>query len=214
MKHATQRAGMAVCSAAVTAAVLLPGGAWSCATCGCTVNSDAAMGYSAATGWRVNLEYTYIDQSELRSGTGSAAAAAVVDNPSNPSLGGGRNREANHQPLRHAGRELTARTPNGISTCSCLMCCATTPRMATQLQPYTPAETMRRSGERRARLESRRREAHRQLSGVPADPQSGRAARREGAHGPITVPPSISTAGPTPARRSMPACRPAPAAPM
>ncbi len=62
---------------------------WACATCGCTVNSDAAMGFSTASGWRVNLEYTYIDQDELRSGTGSATAAQVVDNPSNPSLGGG-----------------------------------------------------------------------------------------------------------------------------
>src|ERR1700733_4858003 len=62
---------------------------WACATCGCTVNSDAAMGYSSATGWRVNLEYTYIDQDELRTGTGTASPAAAVNNPSNPALGGG-----------------------------------------------------------------------------------------------------------------------------
>ena len=62
---------------------------WACATCGCTVNSDAAMGFSTASGWRVNLEYTFIDQDELRSGTGTATPAAVVNNPSNPSLGGG-----------------------------------------------------------------------------------------------------------------------------
>jgi hypothetical protein len=30
-----------------------------------------AMGYSTASGWRVNLEYTYINQDELRTGTGS-----------------------------------------------------------------------------------------------------------------------------------------------
>ena len=47
------------------------------------------MGYSSASGWRVNLEYTYIDQDELRSGTSSASPAAVVNNPSNPALGGG-----------------------------------------------------------------------------------------------------------------------------
>jgi hypothetical protein len=58
----------------------IPTQCWSCATCGCTVNSDAAMGYSTASGWRVNLEYTYIDQDELRSGTGSATAAQVIDN--------------------------------------------------------------------------------------------------------------------------------------
>jgi hypothetical protein len=47
------------------------------------------MGYSAATGWRVNLEYTYIDQDELRAGTRVTSAAAVVNLPSNPALGGG-----------------------------------------------------------------------------------------------------------------------------
>jgi len=62
---------------------------WACATCGCTVNSDAAMGYSTASGWRINLEYTYINQDELRSGTGYATPAEVVNNPSNPLLGGG-----------------------------------------------------------------------------------------------------------------------------
>lgn len=60
-----------------------------CATCGCTVNSDAAMGYAAASGWRINLEYTYINQDELRSGTGSASPEAVVNRPSDPALGGG-----------------------------------------------------------------------------------------------------------------------------
>jgi hypothetical protein len=69
--------------------VIAPATSWGCATCGCTVNSDAAMGYSTATGWRVNLEYTYIDQDELRGGTGNASTEQVVNNPSNPSLGGG-----------------------------------------------------------------------------------------------------------------------------
>ena len=68
---------------------IVPITGWCCATCGCTVNSDAAMGYSAASGWRVNVEYTYIDQDELRSGTSTVGPAAVVNNPSNPSLGGG-----------------------------------------------------------------------------------------------------------------------------
>jgi hypothetical protein len=43
--------------------------AWACATCGCTLNADAAMGYSAEPGWRVSLEYDYIHQDQLRSGT-------------------------------------------------------------------------------------------------------------------------------------------------
>jgi len=77
---------------------MTPVASWACATCGCTVNSDAAMGYSAATGFRVNLEYTYIDQDELRGGTSTAGPAAVVNNPSNPALGGG---EIERQTINH-----------------------------------------------------------------------------------------------------------------
>jgi hypothetical protein len=79
-------------SLVITAALvtsLIPLRSRACATCGCTVNSDAAMGYSAASGWRFNLEYTYIDQDALRSGTGSANPSSVVNNPSNAALGGG-----------------------------------------------------------------------------------------------------------------------------
>jgi len=76
-------------AAAALIVTAVPATSWGCATCGCTVNSDAAMGYSTATGWRVNLEYTYIDQDELRGGTSYAAPQQVVNNPSNPSLGGG-----------------------------------------------------------------------------------------------------------------------------
>jgi hypothetical protein len=47
----------------------VPLNSWGCATCGCTLNADAAMGYSAAPGWRVSLEYDYIHQDQLRSGT-------------------------------------------------------------------------------------------------------------------------------------------------
>src|SRR6266436_6085738 len=54
---------------AVFLLALLPSFSWACATCGCTLSTDAAMGYSALPGWRVNFEYDYIDQSQLRSGT-------------------------------------------------------------------------------------------------------------------------------------------------
>lgn len=68
---------------------LTPLSSSACATCGCTVNSDAAMGYSDSTGWRVNLEFTYIDQDQLRIGTRSTTPAAVVTHPSDPVLAGG-----------------------------------------------------------------------------------------------------------------------------
>jgi hypothetical protein len=47
----------------------LPSLSQACATCGCTLSTDAAMGYSATAGWRVNFEYDYIDQAQLRSGS-------------------------------------------------------------------------------------------------------------------------------------------------
>lgn len=66
-----------------------PGAAWACATCGCTLSADAAAGYSAIPGLRFNFEYDYINQDRLRSGTGTATPAQVINNPSNPALGGG-----------------------------------------------------------------------------------------------------------------------------
>jgi hypothetical protein len=52
-------------------------GTQACATCGCTLSADAAMGYSADAGWRLNLEYDYIHQDELRNGT--QAVSGVPD---------------------------------------------------------------------------------------------------------------------------------------
>jgi len=48
---------------------LLPSLGWACATCGCTLSTDAATGYSAMPGWRANLEFDYINQDQLRNGT-------------------------------------------------------------------------------------------------------------------------------------------------
>ncbi|MHB8919511.1 MAG: transporter family protein [Halothiobacillus sp.] len=57
-----------------------------CATCGCTLNSDAAAGFLPRSGWSFNLEYTYINQNELRHGSGTASAADVVNNPTTGEL--------------------------------------------------------------------------------------------------------------------------------
>ena len=64
----------------VLAGLLLTGaaqGAWACATCGCTLSADAAMGYSANPGWRLNVEYDYLNQDQLRYST--HAVSAVPD---------------------------------------------------------------------------------------------------------------------------------------
>lgn len=56
---------LSIAAALLTAA---PASSWACATCGCTLNADAAMGYFADPGFRLGVEYDYIDQDQLRSG--------------------------------------------------------------------------------------------------------------------------------------------------
>jgi hypothetical protein len=53
----------------IPTAILAPQNSQACATCGCTLSADAAMGYSAIPGWRLSIEYDYIHQDQLRSGT-------------------------------------------------------------------------------------------------------------------------------------------------
>ena len=57
----------------IALSVALPDNAAACASCGCALSSDAAMGYAVSPGWRLSLEYDYIDQDELRSGTRGVA---------------------------------------------------------------------------------------------------------------------------------------------
>jgi hypothetical protein len=49
------------------------GSALACATCGCTLSTDAATGFSTQAGWMVGLQYDYIDQGQWRHGTHSAS---------------------------------------------------------------------------------------------------------------------------------------------
>jgi hypothetical protein len=77
------------CTLGALALGAVPLTAQACATCGCTLSTDAATGYTAQSGWRVNLEYDDIDQDELRGGGSIASPEQVVNQPSDPSLGGG-----------------------------------------------------------------------------------------------------------------------------
>ena len=52
--------------------------AFACATCGCSLSTDAAMGYSATTGWRVSADYSFIDQNQLRTGTRTISPSQVA----------------------------------------------------------------------------------------------------------------------------------------
>ncbi|AQW32075.1 transporter (plasmid) [Ralstonia syzygii subsp. celebesensis] len=77
MKTQPKAIGRAVLLAGATS-LFLPVAAHACATCGCSLSTDAAMGYSAIPGWRISLDYTYIPQNQLRSGTGSVTPAQVA----------------------------------------------------------------------------------------------------------------------------------------
>jgi hypothetical protein len=64
-------------------AAIPSGSALACASCGCSLNSDwSVQGLSAAGGWSADLRYDYLNQNQLRSGTGktSPTAAAVATN--------------------------------------------------------------------------------------------------------------------------------------
>ncbi len=55
-----------------------PTAALACATCGCSLSTDAAMGYMTSPGWRVSLEFDFINQNQLRSGTHSLSDSEVA----------------------------------------------------------------------------------------------------------------------------------------
>jgi hypothetical protein len=119
---------------------ILPQAAHACATCGCTLSTDAATGYSTVSGWRINIDYTYIDQNELRHGSSNATPEQVVNRPSDPSLGGGEiekgttNRYINLSATYRFDADwgVTFMVPYVLRDHS---------TYGTQLQPYTPAES-------------------------------------------------------------------------
>lgn len=59
--------------------------AFACATCGCSLSSDGALGYSTTTGWGISLDYNFINQDQLRSGksTISPSTVAALNNGNN-----------------------------------------------------------------------------------------------------------------------------------
>ncbi|HTR58801.1 MAG TPA: transporter [Casimicrobiaceae bacterium] len=64
--------------AASVLAQLHAGGAHACATCGCSLSADAAMGFSSTAGWQITFQFDTINQNELRSGTHSVSFPEVA----------------------------------------------------------------------------------------------------------------------------------------
>ena len=118
----------------------LPIAAQACATCGCTLSTDAATGYSAQSGWRINLDYTAINQNELRSGGSKASPEQVVNQPSDPSLGGGEIEHGTNNQYVNLTAAYRFNADWGVS----LLVPYVQRDHSTyggQLQPYTPAES-------------------------------------------------------------------------
>jgi hypothetical protein len=121
-------------------AILESGAAHACATCGCTLSTDAATGYSAESGWRISFDTSYIDQDELRSGSSTATPEQVVNQPSDPSLGGG---EIEKQTINRYYTLGVAYRPNSDWGISLLVPWIDRGHSTygQQNQPYTPEES-------------------------------------------------------------------------
>jgi hypothetical protein len=67
-------------SGVLSAIVLLANSsaALACATCGCALSSDAAMGFPSEGGWLVSVQYDFINQSQYRHGTGALSSGQVA----------------------------------------------------------------------------------------------------------------------------------------
>jgi len=60
-------------------ALLVPVSALACSSCGCTLSPDwENQGLSSTPGWRVDLRYDYINQNQLRHGSGTASNADIA----------------------------------------------------------------------------------------------------------------------------------------
>lgn len=74
-------------AAALAAVIVAPISAFACASCGCTLSSDwENLGYTGTKGIRLDLRYDYLNQNQLRSGTGtiSPGDASRISNSGSP----------------------------------------------------------------------------------------------------------------------------------
>ena len=66
---------------------IMPQLAHACASCGCTLSSDwENIGLSSSSGFKLDIRYDYLNQNQLRAGTGeiSSSAASQITNNGNP----------------------------------------------------------------------------------------------------------------------------------
>jgi hypothetical protein len=67
---------------AVTMVASIPSFALACASCGCSLSTDwESQGLTSGPGWRLDLRYDYINQSQLRNSTGKVDRGAYLPFP-------------------------------------------------------------------------------------------------------------------------------------
>ena len=59
------------------APLLFASNVYACATCGCSLSSDGALGYASTSGWGISLDDTFINQNQFRTGTRTISQAQV-----------------------------------------------------------------------------------------------------------------------------------------
>ena len=75
----------------------LPVSGWACSSCGCILSSDwENQGLSSTPGLRVDLRYDYINQNQLRHGSGTADSADVANALANGTVGETEVKTRNH----------------------------------------------------------------------------------------------------------------------
>jgi hypothetical protein len=104
------------------------------------LSADAATGYSALPGFRLTFEYDYINQDQLRRGTKTATAAAVINNPTTPGADGGEIEKQTINRYITLGMSYTP-TPNWNIDLLVPYVVRSHTTYGDQEQPYTPAET-------------------------------------------------------------------------
>ena len=58
-------------TAVLLSTLCIPFEVQACATCGCSLSPDGALGYSTSGGWNISLDDSFINQNQLRSGSSS-----------------------------------------------------------------------------------------------------------------------------------------------
>ena len=81
------KSGVTMLGLAVTLGLFTSIEAGACASCGCTLNTDwQSLDYSFKPGLKMDIRYDYLNQNQLRSGTGkiSSAAASQINTSTGP----------------------------------------------------------------------------------------------------------------------------------